>query len=748
MNPSTAQATIRIDADTSQAVTELRKVSRELNSLVPGGNAVSSVVERIQGGFLQLVQGLSRNVFQSLSMSMTKLVSSGLNVAKTIEMSRVAFDNLLESGENVDQLLLKIQEDAAKTPFDVDALTLSTQKIALITKNGAVAEKTILSLGKALAAAGRGTAEMNRMATNLQQIGQNAKATERDLREFGNAGVDIVGIVTEFSDEFKQAGIDVSEARDWLKSIDKPFEVIVNALNKAGESVDGFANIYTDGAQTIGQALENMSDSVSVFSYRVMEQANVLDRTKNVLKEFQDQLFLNKEFTANAAQAIAHLLKVIDEMKIIQPIIKGIQDVVSAFAAGQFDNVIVFIRNLFNAIKQFSGIKVVSNALKTLLDLFSDNHTAEEVAKVATQIGNMIRMFLELKMALNIANYAYRLAGALVSVGRGVSVVVTWFSGLATAGTAVRASMLGTVGAILGLISAVAILANVTGTDLGGVFESIGSGLKSLAETLGNAAKEMLTFGWNLIVGLYNGIVEGFNAVIGKVKEMAQAIINTFAQVFQIHSPSKVMKDYIGRNIDEGIAAGIREYYGTILDAAEDVLEELVDLQSEYVKELGEFGALDLVQQVNVYRDFAKLYREGTRARLEMDDKVHSAETSIIKEMIDLIEDFNTAYDKAYKKAKDYYDMFEYTQTTLTRTTKSVIEGLRRQNDNMIKYYNNIYRMSQMGFNEDFMAYVYEQGIDAASEVAGQVAKRPPEEPSRVVHSTVTSEKLKSRFRT
>lgn len=719
MGPTSAQATIRIDAETSQAISGLRSVSRELNNLVPGGNAVSSVFERIQGGFLQLIQGVSRNIFKSITSSMSKMASAGINVAKTIEMSRVAFDNLLESGEDVDNLLLKIQEDASKTPFDVDALTLSTQKIALITKNGAVAEKTILSLGKALAAGGRGTAELNRMATNLQQIGQNAKATERDLREFGNAGIDIVGIVTEFSDEFKQANVQTNEARDWLKSIDNPFPVIVNALNNAGDSVEGFANIYEDGAQTIGQAIENMSDSVGIFSYRVMEQSKVLDSAKNILKQFQDGLFLNRDFTAHAAQAIAHLIEKIDEMKIVQPIIQRIQEIVSAFASGQFDNVIVFFKNLFNAISQFSGIKVVSNFFKTLFDLFSDNHTAEEVARVATQLGNLIRVFLELKMMDLVSNYAYNLTNNITTAVQSIQILTSWlFRGGVAAGTFGK-SLLGTIGVVGALVAAIAIFSNISGAEFSDVLNSIISGIGNFFKILGDAAKQMLSFGWNLIAGLYNGIVEGFNAVIGKIREMAQAIINTFAQVFQIHSPSKVMKDYIGRNIDEGIAVGIKQYYGTIINAAEEVMEELVSLQADYVNELGDFGALDLVQQVNVYRDFAKLYREGTRARLEMDEKIHSAETSIVKEMIDLIEDFNTAYDKAFKKAKDYYDMFEYTQTTLTRTTKSVIEGLNRQNDNMIKYYNNIYRMSKMGFNDDFMSYIYEQGMDAASEVAG-----------------------------
>ena len=712
-------AAIQVTADTASAVAGLRSVSRELDGLVPGGNAVASVFERIQGGALQLVQGMSRNIFQGITQSMTKLVSTGIKTAKTLEMSKVAFDNLLTTGEDVDQLLMQIQEDATKTPFDVDALALSTQKLALITKNGAQAEATALSLGKALAAAGRGTAELNRMATNLQQIGQNAKATERDLREFGNSGIDIIGIVTQFSDEFKQAGIEVTEAREWLKKIDDPYTVIANALNKAGEAEDGFARIYEEGALTIGQALENMNDSFGIFSSRVMEQTGVLTRFKAVLREIQDELLLNHEFTANAALAIERLIAHIQELDIIRPILQGIQKVVSAFAAGQFDNIIVFFQNLFNAIKQFTGLQVVRNALKVIFDLFSDNHTAEEVARVATQIGNLVRMFLELKMAIAISDYAYRLTTAIMQIGQGVSILIPKILTLGGSFATARLSALSLIGVFGALVAAVAIFANVSGGSVTDVLDSIASGVKGFIELLGNAAKQMVTFGWNLIVGLYNGLVEAFKTVIGKIKEMAQAIIDTFASVFQIHSPSKVMRDYIGKNLMLGIIEGINSMRGEVAAAIEEVQEELVKLQSDFVQELADFGVLDLVEQVRVYKEFASLYQKGTKARLEADENVHDAETAIIKEMIRLIEDFNKAFDKAYKKAKDFYNMFEYTQITLTRTTKSVIEGLNRQNSNMEKYYKNIYKMSQMGFDEDFMSYVYEQGLDAASEVAG-----------------------------
>ena len=720
MENTAASMAIRIDADVSSAVGGLKRVDKQLNALVPGGQAVTNVLQRVQFGLLQIVQGMARNTFVNIISGFKGMVNSGVKVAETLEAAAVGFETILAPGQNVNALLLDIQENAVKTPFDTDALTLSTQKLALITKNGAQAEHTVLDLGKALAAAGRGTAELNRMATNLQQVGTNALITERDIREFGNAGIDIADIVLRFSDAFKNANQEMTKqsAHDWLKTVSNPYEVLTEALHNAGESVEGFGEIYEKGAQTIKQANENMQDSVGIFSYRVLEQAKVLDRVKNVFSELQNNLFLDKTFTANTVEAIRHVADMINELDIVRPIIEGIKKAVAAFASGQFDNVIVFFRELFNAIRQFSGIQVVSNGLKVLLDLFSDNHTSEEVGRVANQLGTFIRYLLELKFVLSVSSYLANFFGVIMKLGLTLSTIIQPILQAVSGFKLLSASSLKFVLVAAAIVGAV-VLIQKYGSKIGEVFQNIGEALANFGSMIGNAVQEFVSFGFNIMAGLWNGLVEGAKAVIEQVKKIARAIINAFKSVFRIASPSKVMRDEVGRYVDEGIAEGITAYYGTVINAAEEVLDALVNLQSEYVKELSDFGALDLVQQVNVYKQFAALYASGTKARLEMDSKVHDAETAIVKEMISLIEDYNKEYDRAYKKAKDYYDMFDYTQAVLTRTTKSVIEGLTRQNDNLTKYYNNLYKMSTMGFDSDFMTYIYEQGLDAASEVAG-----------------------------
>lgn len=717
MNDS-ASMRIRIDAEVSGAVRGLQQVSKQLDAIVPGGKQVSQILQRIQFGLLQIVQGTARNAFVSVTSGMKNMVSAGMQVAETLEAAEVGFESILAPGQDVKALLLDIQKNAVKTPFDVDDLTASTQKLALITKNGAQAEQTILDLGAAVAAAGRGNAELNRMAVNLQQIGLSSKATGRDLKEFTNAGVDLVGLVAEYSIAFKQTGKDASEAMDWLKTISNPYEVIAEVLHKAANENGRFADIYEKGATTIKQANENMQDSMAVFSYRVLEQSKILDKAKNIFSEFQNNLFLDDTFTANTAAAIKHLIDMVNELDVIRPIIDGIKKAVSAFASGQFDNVIVFFRELFGEIKKFSGLQTIINVFKVFLDLFSDNHTASEVGNVARQIGTLVRYFLELKFVMGVTTYLANFASVLMKIGMGLTEIVPALKAASSAFLQLFSHM-NKWTIIAGVVIGAIVLISKYGDQLGDLFSDLGKFFADLPKSIVGVVKDFISIGYNIMAGLWNGLVQGAQAVFNAIKDLGRQIVSGFKSVLGIHSPSTLMRDEVGRYIDEGIAEGIRQNYKSIASATEEVLEELVKLQQNYVKELSDFGALDLVQTVKVYKDFAQLYKKGTKARIEMDDKVHDTEVSIIKEMISLIETYNKKWDKAYQSAKDYYDMFEYTQTTLTRSTASVIEGLQRQNDNLTKYYDNLKKMSEMGFDEDFMSYIYEQGLDAAAEVNG-----------------------------
>lgn len=714
MESNLAKGVIRIDADISDAKAKLESLNASLNSLVPGANAASQVMHRLAGGMLQLVQGTAALALGSVSSGFREIASAGIEMATTLERTEVALNTLLDPAEDVHGLMVQIKKDAVATPFDVEGLAKGTQQLSLITKNGAEAERTILNLGKAVAAGGGGSAELKRMAINMQQVGLNAQITQRDIKEFGNAGIDILGVVGDYLGKTR------AEAQEYLKDISNPYDVLAASLNAAGEAGGRYADIYEQAGGTIGQVTEALKESMGLFADQVLRTSGILDKVKESMATLADA-FVDPTFIGTVAESFRKLTSSIDAAGIIERVIKKIQDVLAAFNAGQFDNIVVFFKEFFNTLKQFSGLGFVSNTIKVIMDLFSDNHTAAEVRNVANQLATLLRVFLEFKMVLKLTGYISSFFSVLtsgmqtvMSMGSALQYVGAGFKTLA--GAMITHPFVTVTIAILGVVAALKLL-NPRAFDQ--FVQAIADGINNVVKFFKDLAQGFLNVGRNIIVGLWNGLVNGFNAIIGKIQEMGRAIANAFKSALGIHSPSRVMRDEVGIPIDQGIAEGIRKGYGDIVSATEEVKEKLAALQADWVEELSQFGALDLVQQANALRSFQQLYAQGTKARLEMDKQVHNAEIAITKEIINLVDTYNDKFNKAYKAAKEYYNLFEYTQNYLTRDTYSVIEGLQRQNDNLIKYAKNLKAINQMGFDSDFIQTIMDQGLDAASEVAG-----------------------------
>ena len=89
-----------------------------------------------------------------------------------------------------------------------------------------------------------------------------------------------------------------------------------------------------------------------------------------------------------------------------------------------------------------------------------------------------------------------------------------------------------------------------------------------------NAPESLKRIGKNLMVGLYNGIVEKAQAVIDKVKGVAESMIGFAKKILGISSPSKVFKQ-MGKYLMEGMADGIEGNLGLVEDAMGDVTDVL-----------------------------------------------------------------------------------------------------------------------------------------------------------------------------
>ena len=97
-----------------------------------------------------------------------------------------------------------------------------------------------------------------------------------------------------------------------------------------------------------------------------------------------------------------------------------------------------------------------------------------------------------------------------------------------------------------------------------------GKVMRNIARSVYNTVKNGFSWhalGQNIIQGLINGVGSMKNLLIEAAKNIAKTFLDSIKKKFGIASPSKVMRDQVGRWIPLGMAEGIRRTAGSVAAA-------------------------------------------------------------------------------------------------------------------------------------------------------------------------------------
>ena len=253
-----SKATKELSKEWKSAQTEvsnLEKALKKTNSgLVNFESKIKSSGESLAGAIAQGT--VMANVFSKLGSAALSaaegFISSGIEYNAQIEKYTTGFTNMLGSAEAAQQVMSQIQEDAAKTPFDVASLTQANQYLISAGENASYARNTIMALGDAVSATGGGNDELNRMSQNLQQIANTGKATAADIKQFAYAGIDVYGILADYT------GKSTAEVQNMTIS----YDLLTQALQAASEEGGRYYNSMDTQSQTMNGRVSTLKDNV------------------------------------------------------------------------------------------------------------------------------------------------------------------------------------------------------------------------------------------------------------------------------------------------------------------------------------------------------------------------------------------------------------------------------------------------------------------------------------------------------
>ena len=179
----------------------------------------------------------------------------GVSYNAEMEKYTTALTTALGSTEKAAAAIEQIKADAAATPYDVSSLVQANQFLISTGESAESARATIMALTDAVSATGGGNAELQRMAQNLQQIKNAGQATALDIKQFAYAGIDIYGILADYT----------GKAVDEVKDMTISYELLNNALIAASQEGGKYYGANIAQSQTLNGQLSTLKDNAKAL---------------------------------------------------------------------------------------------------------------------------------------------------------------------------------------------------------------------------------------------------------------------------------------------------------------------------------------------------------------------------------------------------------------------------------------------------------------------------------------------------
>lgn len=141
------------------------------------------------------------------------------------------------------------------------------------------------------------------------------------------------------------------------------------------------------------------------------------------------------------------------------------------------------------------------------------------------------------------------------------------------------------------------------------------AGLKKLGVKLNKSGQSV---GRNIVYGLNVGVNKGISSIIPNVEKQVQSLVNAIKKKLKIHSPSRVMRDEVGKYMAQGIGVGFAQEMQKVTQEMNDSLPTSFNVQNPTI-EATKTGIYDGLTMIDLVDSFKQALSE---MKIELDDEV------------------------------------------------------------------------------------------------------------------------------
>ena len=576
--------------------------------IVPSAQGIKASIQEVMGKPLEEQADKSGSTFGSMLVSKIKGAITIAGIGKFLSASLTEGGALQQSIGGVETLFgnsANVIKKAAQTAFKDAGVSANTYMEQTTSFAASLVSSCGGNTAKAAEIAKRAMVDMsdnaNKMGTDLQDI-QNAYQgfAKQNYTMLDNLKLGYGGTKTEMARLIKDAST-YKDSQEKLnvsvKDGDMSFSNIANAISVVQDHMKISGTTAEEASTTLTGSFGMVKASVQDFLGALSTGDGVWRTFKNTISSLGTFIGGNMlPMIGNIGSSIVSILT--NSFNNMPGILDTVQKIASSIAAQAPQ----FIKSGFELLNKLADgivsalpvmIAKIPTIISTFANIINDNGPTilmcglKLIAKLAlgiiqaiptliVNIPKIITAIVDVWSAFNWINLGKM---AITGLGNGIKALFGFLKGTGK-------EALDTV--LINILMLPERLRALGGKGISGLV----SGIKSLFGALGGAAKKifeiivkalaslpskMLSIGKNIIEGIWKGIWSMGAWITKKIGDFAGGIVKSFKGFLGIHSPSRIMRDMVGRFIGEGIGVGILGSFDTVRKDIAAFNDSLID---------------------------------------------------------------------------------------------------------------------------------------------------------------------------
>lgn len=489
------------------------------------------------GGIAKKGAGVAVAAVGAVTAALGAGVVAGVKYNASIESYQTSFEVMTGSAEKAAEVIDKLKKVGAETPFELPDLADTTQLLMNYGFSADEAMDKMMMLGDI----SQGSADkMSRIATAYGQMSSAGKVSLEDVKQMIEAGFNPLQEISESTGESMAS--------------------LYDRISKGTISVDEITASMQRATSEGGKYFQSMEKQSQTFSGLI---STLKDNAQQLLGEIVKPISdgLTESLLPAAISAIEQLTQGFEENG-VSGMIQAAGNIVNGLFTGIIENAPLLISIGMELLNQF--LLGIATGIPTLL-----TKGFEIVTQLTLGILQNLPQLITQGAAV-ITNFVNGLLSSLPSVLQsGVQMILRLVDGIinnlpaiVSAAAQAIARFIASIASNLPQILSTGI--KIIGELASGLIRAIPNLVGKIPQIISAIKDAFLSVDWlsvgvNIIKGIASGVASAAGQLVDAAVSAATDALNWVKSKLGIHSPSRVFRDQVGKNMALGIGVGFED---------------------------------------------------------------------------------------------------------------------------------------------------------------------------------------------